>query len=159
NLGYDATINRIRARLTEAGFQDRPKGTTGPLTTSSTWVEEYPNPGKGWRFTVGTLAIEHGSAPEEIVLSRDQTNPDVCINSFSTPPDGVVAPLVDVGAGSNDAAYADKDLTGAIVLGDADVGQIWRRAMAKGARGVISTSLGGYVTPDLANAAVKTPKT
>jgi hypothetical protein len=158
NLGYDATINRIHARLVETGFQDRPSGTAGPLTTSSTWVEEYPNPGKGWRFTVGTLAIEHGGAPEEVVLSRDEQNLDVCINSFSTTPGGVVAPLVDVGSGDREEQYTAKDVKDAIVIGDADVGTIWRRAMAHGARGVISTSLGGYVTPDRADAMAKTTR-
>ena len=37
--------------------------------------------------------------PEEVLLSRDQHRVALCINSFSTPPGGVVAPIVDVGQG------------------------------------------------------------
>jgi aminopeptidase YwaD len=154
NLGYDATINRVHARLLAAGFQDR---TPPGAATSSTWVEEYPNAGKGWRYTVGTLALEHGGAPEEILLSREQTNLAVCINSFSTAPGGVVLPLVDVGSGDKDEDYAGKTVKDSIVLGAADPVQLWRHATARGARGIISTSLGAYVSPDRPGA-VATPR-
>jgi aminopeptidase YwaD len=154
NLGYDATINRIHGRLVAAGFQDR---RSTDATTSSTWIEEYPNAGKGWRFTVGTLAIEHAGAAEEILLSHELTDLDVCINSFSTAVGGVIAPLVDVGAGNKDEDYAGKTMQDAIVLGDVDPGQLWRRAIAHGARGIISTSLGAYVNPDRPGA-VATPR-
>ena len=145
NLGYDATINRVHGRLVAAGFQDR---LSTDATMSSTWIEEYPNAGKGWRYSVGTLALEHRGAPEEILLSRELTNLDVCINSFSTAAGGVIAPLVDVGSGDKDDDYAGKTVKDAIVLGDTDPGQLWRHAVAHGARGVISTSLGAYVSPD-----------
>jgi Zn-dependent M28 family amino/carboxypeptidase len=166
NVGYDATINRIHERLLAVGFEDgtagraRASGRVGGAagakpSRSEVWVEEYPNAGKGWRYTAGTLALEHAGAPDEVLLSRETTNLDVCINSFPTPAGGVVAPVVDVGAGDTDAAYASaKD---AIVLGDADPAQLWRRAMAHGARGVISTSLGAYVSPDRPGAAA-TPR-
>ena len=167
NLGYEATITRIHDRLLASGFQERPATPTAstlssppPSTasteqsTSSTWIEEYPNSGKGWRYTVGTLALEHVGASEEILLSRDLTNLAVCINSFSTTPGGVVAPLVDVGAGNRDENYADKAVKDAVVIGDADPAQLWRFAMAHGAKGVISTSLGRYVSPDRPGAAV-----
>jgi Zn-dependent M28 family amino/carboxypeptidase len=157
NLGYDATITRIHDRLLTAGFQDRATAPAG-TPTSTTWVEEYPNGEKGWRYTVGTLALEHTGAPEEILLSRETTNLDVCINSFSTPPGGVVAPLVDVGAGTREENYADKPIKDAIVIGDADPTQIWRLAMAHGAKGIISTSLGRYVSPDRPGAAPATPR-
>jgi aminopeptidase YwaD len=154
NLGYDATITRVHARLLAAGFQDR---TSQEAATSSTWVEEYPNAGKGWRYTVGTLALEHAGASEEILLSREETNLAVCINSFSTAPGGVVSSLVDVGAGDKDDDYAGKSVKDAVVLGDADPAQLWRRATARGARGIISTSLGAYVSPDRPGA-VATPR-
>lgn len=151
NLGFDATINRIHTRLVEVGFRDDRGASTGPSPVSAVWAEEYPNSGKGWRYTTGTVAIAHSGAADEVVLSREQQNLSLCINSFSTTDDGLVAPLVDVGRGA-DADYSGKDLKGAVVLGDADAGQLWRRAMSAGARGVISTSLGEYISPDLPGA-------
>ena len=149
NLGYDATLNRIHDRLVAAGFQERPAKTAAARPPGSeVWIESYANAGKGWRYTVGTLALEHAGAPDEILLSRELTNLAVCINSFPTPDRGVVAPIVDVGAGDTEEAFAGKAVKDAIVLGDADPGQLWRRAVAHGARGVVSTNLGSYVSPD-----------
>jgi hypothetical protein len=183
NLGYDATMTRIHDRLVDSGFQARetrtasasePRERSGdngaPASErvggsagaepprSSVWLEEYPNSGKGWRYTVGTLALEHAGASEEILLSRETTNLAVCINSFSTPAGGLVAPLVDVGPGNREENYTDKPIKDAIVIGDADPGQIWRLAMAHGAKGVISTSLGRYVSPDRPGTTPATPR-
>ena len=72
-------------------------------------------------------------------LSRERDRVSLCINSFSTP-GGVAAPLVDVGDGSRRLQY-EKDVKGAVVLGDADVGRLWQQAVkARGAIGVISTA-------------------
>jgi len=172
NVGYNATINRIHQRLVEAGFRDTGDGSVlrkqdpspetpglrqaDPSPTSSVRVEEYPNSGKGWNYSVGTLAIVHASAPDEVVLSRDKQNLSLCINSFSTPAGGVVAPLVDVGRG-READFTGKDVKGAVVLGDGEPGGLSQTAIAHGAIGVISTGLGGYINPNVPGAA-STPR-
>jgi cyclophilin family peptidyl-prolyl cis-trans isomerase len=156
NPGFDATIDRVRARLIESGFKAREAA--GVITTSSTWIETYPNTGKGWSYTVGTLAIVPATGPDTVVLSRAGQRVALCINSFSTPTGGVMAPLVDVGGGASDDDYAGKIIKGAIVLGDADTGQLWRRAVVdRGALGVVSTNIGQYVNPD-APGAPATPR-
>ena len=156
NPGYDAALDHVRARLMASGFEARV--TPGAAqTTSSTWFEEYPNGGKGWSYSVGTLAIARKGQPDDVVLSREKQQIALCINSFSTPAGGLLAPLVDVGTGEADADYAGKDVKGAVVLGDADVGGLWRRALAHGAVGVVSTSLGAYVNPS-APGAPATPR-
>src|SRR5690349_19677928 len=114
NHGYDVSIDRIRERLTSAGFAPGAAG-----SAPHAWVEEYPNPGRSWEHSAGTVALVQNGKPDEIVLSRDRERLALCINSFSTDPAGLVAPLVDVGAG-RDADYAGKTLKGAVVLGDAD---------------------------------------
>jgi cyclophilin family peptidyl-prolyl cis-trans isomerase/HEAT repeat protein len=135
NPGYNLTVDRIRERLTVAG-----------LTVK---VEEYLSGGPAWDHSAATLAIVRNGAPDEIVLSREKEHLALCINSFSTPGDGIVAPLVDVGRGDRDEDYAGKTIKGAVVLGDADVGQLWRRAVAgQGALGVISTALPKYLNAD-----------
>jgi hypothetical protein len=138
NASFDAAIDRVRDRLIAGGF-----------SRAHIRVEEYGGgPGRGWEHTVGTLAIVKPGASDEVVLSRETHRVALAINSFPTPPDGVVAKLVDVGRGS-DEDYAGKDLKGAVVLGDAALGALWRRAVtAGGAIGVISTSLGTYINPD-----------
>lgn len=157
NPGYEATIDRAHARLVQSGFVDRAAETDNPPTAPATWIETYPNTTNGWSYAVGTLALERQDGSEEVLLSRETTNLAVCINSFSTPAGGVLAPVVDVGTGDTDGAYTGKAIKDAIVLGDADPGQLWRRAIARGARGIISTSLGKYVTPDLPGA-IATPR-
>jgi aminopeptidase YwaD len=135
NPGYDATVNRIRERLTAAG-----------LTVK---VEEYLASGPAWDHSEATLALVRNGSPDEVVLSREKERLALCINSFSTPGGGIVAPLVDVGRGDRDEDYAGKTIKGAVVLGDSDIGQLWRRAVvAQGALGVISTTLPGYLNAD-----------
>ena len=147
NTGYDATIDRVHARLVASGYHDRTAtdGIAGP----EVFVEEYPNSGRGWDHSIGTLAIVRAGRPDEVVLSKAKERIALCINSFSTAPGGVTATLVDVGRGDQDSDYANRDVTGAVVVGDADAGRLWSRGvMGHGAIGVISGAIGEYVTPD-----------
>ncbi|MGE5834404.1 MAG: peptidylprolyl isomerase [Acidobacteriota bacterium] len=153
NAGYDASLDRIQARLSSAGFsalKGAPQaGASG--AAARLFFDQYPNTESGgWDHTRGTLAIAGSDAAgDEVVLSRDKDRLALCINSFSTPPEGVVAPLYDVGRGDSDEDYAGKTLKGAVVLGDADAGQLWRRAVVNaGAIGVVSTALPRYLSPD-----------
>jgi cyclophilin family peptidyl-prolyl cis-trans isomerase len=111
------------------------------------WVEEYPNTGKGWNYSVGTLALTREGGADEPVLTRENQNLSLCINSFSTPAAGVMARLVDAGRG-READFAGKDVTGAVVIGDADAGSLFQVATTHGAIGVVSTTLGRYISPD-----------
>ena len=52
---------------------------------------------------------------------------------------------MDVGRGQA-ADFEGKDVKGAVVIGDADLGGLFRQAVVqRGALGVISTSLAGYI--------------
>ena len=131
NAGFNASLDYIHSRLDAAGVQSR--------------VEEFPNRGKGWDYTVGTVAFADSG---EELLSRERDRVSLCINSFPTPPGGIEAPLIDVGTGKA-ADYEGKDLKGAIVLGAANVGALWRDAVvARGAVGVISTQVASYIRPE-----------
>jgi len=135
NPSYNASIDRIRDRLVSAG-----------LTPT---IEEYPNNGPAWDYTVGTLALAAQGKPDEVVTSRDLDHISLCANSFPTPPEGVVARLVDVGRGT-DQDYAGKDIKGAVVLGDQAPGPLWTRAVVNGgAIGIVSASPPArYISPD-----------
>ncbi len=137
NAGYDAFLDRIHQSLADTRF-------IGTLR-----FDEYPLEEPAWDYTVGTLAIVRAGQEDEVVLSREGHRVALCINSFSTAPGGVVAPMVDVGGGGADEDYTGMNVKGAIVLGDAPAGALWRRAVvARGALGIVSTSLGEYISPD-----------
>lgn len=140
NPGFNASVDMIRDRLLAAGFSTSPGPGVGTMR-----VDEFPAVNPGWDYSVGTLAID-GDTPE-VVMSRDRDRVSLCINSFSTPAGGLVAPLVDIGAAS-DADLAGRDLRGAVVLGDAPIARLWQQAVkARGAVGVISTSIASYIRP------------
>ncbi len=153
NTGYNASVDRIRDRLVSAGFAANASAAAPRVV-----VEEYANSGHAWEYTTGTVAIVRPGAQDEIGLSRDKDRLALCINSFSTAPEGVVARLVDVGAG-RDADYLGKDLKGAVALGDAETAALWRKAVVEGgAIGVISTALPSYLDADPPGATVRTPR-
>jgi hypothetical protein len=140
NPGFNASIDRIRGELVAAGFS-RDAG----AASATVRVEEFPNAGRGWDYDVGT--VEFDGAHEPPLLSREQDRVSLAINSFSTPSDGVRAALVDVGAGA-EADFANKDVKGAIVLGDAPLGRLWQEAVKRrGGAGVISTEIARYIRP------------
>ena len=156
NAGYDATLDRVQARLSAAGFAvAKDAAASRTIATARLFVDQYPNTESGgWDHTIGTLAIAGSteSGPvvtDEVVLSKEKDRLALCVNSFSTPPKGLLVPLYDVGPGDRDTDYAGKNLKGAVVLGDADIGQLWRRGVVNGgAIGVLSTSLPRYLSPD-----------
>ena len=148
NPGFDATVDHLREGLEQGGFAaGRPEPGAAPAARA--WVEEYPDAGHGGDYEKGRVRLVGADGAREVVLSREQDRVSLCINSFSTPPDGLTAPLVDVGVGTSDADYAGKTVKGAVVLGDGPVGQLWRQAVQqRGAAGVISTAAPGYIRPD-----------
>jgi aminopeptidase YwaD len=136
NPGFNASIDHIRDRLIAGGFRDR---------LADVRVDEFPNAGRGWDYRTGTLEFSAGSEPP--LLSREHDRVSLAINSFSTPPGGLRAAVIDVGAGTT-ADYEGKDVKGAVVLGDASLGRLWREAVKRrGAAGVVSTEIASYIRP------------
>jgi hypothetical protein len=130
NPGFNASVDYLRDSLNRAGLDVR--------------IEEFPLRGKGWDYQTGTVAFADTG---ETLLSKEQDRVSLCINSFSTA-GAIEAPLVDVGAGTP-ADYEGKDVKGTVVLGAAAVGSLWQLAVkARGAIGVISTSIAPYIRPD-----------
>lgn len=139
NPGFNASLVHIQEALVSAGFGA--SAATGPTVR----VDEFPNSGRGWDYRVGTVAFDDGAEPP--LLSRERDRVSLAINSFSTPPEGLRAPLVDVGAGTP-AEFVNKDVKGAVVLGDASLGALWQEAVKRrGAAGVISTEIASYIRP------------
>jgi aminopeptidase YwaD len=148
NPDYDRSIDFLGNRLAKGGFRSGATGATGAAAAIGTWrIDAYDNRGQGWEQLRATLSIEGNK--RQVVLSREQDRVALCINSFSTVPGGVVAPLVDVGAGAA-SDFEGKDVKGAIVLATAAVGGLWTRAVReRGALGVISSDIARYTRPDV----------
>ncbi len=107
-------------------------------------IEEYPAGGRGWDHSRATVTLEGEDLP---VFSREKDRVALAINSFGRAEGSVLLRLVDVGAGTA-ADYAGKDVKGAVVLGDAGLGALWREAVrGRGAAGVISTEIARYIRP------------
>jgi hypothetical protein len=149
NPGFNASMDHIKAGLVEAGYHN---GRTPGSMSSSLWFEEYPNGGNGWELVRADMAIvaaATGTTPEP-VFDPVIDYIALCMNSFSTPPDGVTTPLVYVGTGTDAASYASVDVKGAVVLGDGGMRGLWDEAvLQRGAIGVISAAPPPYYTrPD-----------
>jgi len=131
NPGFNASVDTIRDMAAAAGLAAR--------------VEEFAAPGRGWDYKTATVSFADTG---EVLTSRERDRVGLAINSFSTPPGGIDAPLVDVGAGTP-ADFQKTNVKGAVVLGSAAIGQLWNQAVKqRGAAGVISTSIASYIRPD-----------
>ena len=109
NEGFNASLDRIKDRLEASGFAAR---AAGPADGPSLWVEAFGR-ANGWNHSVGTLTLAaDGETPDEVLLSRERHRVALCMNSFSTPPGGLVAPIVDVGPGAAAADYEGRDVGG-----------------------------------------------
>jgi aminopeptidase YwaD len=149
NDGFDQSLDRLYERLLISGFaMDRrgPRGADSP-PASPARIHSYPNDGHGWDHTEGTLTLLNRDGTETRVLSRERERLALCINSFPTPAGGLLLDLIDVGRGDRAGDYEGKDVKGALVLGDAGAAGLWREATSRGAAGIISTALPGYIRP------------
>ncbi len=153
NEGFDQSIDRVKARLIQAGFEELPARPRSPLQKPSLWIEPASTPSQGWDQSVGTVAIVRDGQSEQTVISREKERLALSINSFSTAPGGVTAPLIDVGGGGAAGDYTGTDVKGAVVIGTAGASQLFTQAVVnRGAIGVISMApLPGYLdtNPDI----------
>jgi hypothetical protein len=141
NPGFNASVDHLREALVTAGFSQAPNA-----VGSNVRVEEFRNASRGWDYRVGT--VEFDGASEPALLSRERDRVSLAINSFSTPPGGLRAELVDVGAGTPAEFNKNNEIKGAVVLGDASLGALWQDAVGRrSAAGVISTEIARYIRP------------
>jgi aminopeptidase YwaD len=128
---FDQAAEFMLARAKEYGLKDA-------------HAEQFPIDGKihyglmrshvGWRVAEGRL---WELQPEHTLLGDWATDP-IRLADYSHSAD-VDAPLVDVGAGTSEADYANKDVRGKIVLADGSLATVQKMAvMEHGAVGIVS---------------------
>jgi len=142
NPGFDASIMRVVQELEAAGYRNEAEASGSALTYR---IERRPLSEPTWEVTSGSVRIVGAEAP----LVRFETNRNVvAINSWATPPGGVEAEVVYVGAGAAED-FAGKDVRGRIVFGETRVGRLFTEAVVKrGAAGVVAYSIPAFNRPD-----------
>ena len=160
NPAFEASQDRIGHDLAEAGFRmvrSAAEASAAVQPGGVQWYEEFPSNTPAWEPVSATVtmsdvasgAASDGAATVVLDMSRPLDRVSLCINSFSTPPDGVRAQLAVVGRGVSPADYAKVDVRGKIVLGEADTRRLFDMAVRqRGAAGVMSTAAADYTRPD-----------
>lgn len=150
NRGFDASIDTVVRLLARAGYVEESKAKTGERLTYR--VESRPIRGPAWTPIDASVQLVGKSQP----LLRWATNHNMlAINSWATPPGGVEADVVDVGAGA-EGDFDRVAVAGKIVFGDGGARNLYARAMKRGALGVLAIQrIAPYKRPDANRTAIE----
>jgi len=142
NDGYRRGTELIQLALREAGFREAASPGTAPDTVE---LRELGSVQPAWTPQHARLEV---IAPDPVVLHEyaDESGIQrtfVCVNSFPTRPEGLIAPVVKYDTNRPAETYA-----GTVVFGMLPVETLFRRAVQQGgALGVISGYLPDYNEP------------
>jgi len=143
NTGFDASIDTVARVLEAAGYQ--PEADAGNGTRLTFRVERRPLDRPTWDPVGARLEIVGRQQP----LLRFETNRNMLtINSWSTPPGGIEADVVDVGGGRPED-FEGLDVEGKVVFGEASTASLFREAIPRGAAGVLSYGVPAFNRPEL----------
>jgi hypothetical protein len=142
NQGYQRSLERIMLILEEGGFA--PGSGSGARDFAE--LRDLGPVEPAWTPISGSLELV---SPDTRTLHafEDESGIErtfVCVNSFATPPEGIVAPLVRY-----DASKPPEVFAGTVVFGRQPTGSLFSRAVQQGgALGVISGYLPDYNKPE-----------
>jgi aminopeptidase YwaD len=142
-----ASFHRIQASTMFHEAAEHVKDELLKIGLRDATIEQFPADGKTkyWTYTspigwVVKSAELHLVEPEEKLIVRYEDVP-TCLHTYSkaTPPEGLTAELVDVGAGTKPKDYEGKDVKGKFVLATGRATSVHEEAVYKrGAAGVIT---------------------
>lgn len=142
NTGFDESIYYVENILKEAGYKKEINGEAdGPLTYR---IETRSMKRPTWEPISATLSIEGENVP---VLQFGTNRNMLATYSASTPPQGIIAEVIDLGKGRKED-FEGKDLTGKIVMAEMGAFALYRQAIEKGAVGVLAYSMPPYTQPE-----------
>lgn len=143
NKGFDESIDRVVDALRRAGYVDESRATANDRLTYR--IETHPLKGPTWEPDSASLTIVGESSP---LLAFSDNRNMLTINSFSTPPGGVEADVVEWKSLA-DTARSPADLRGHLVYADMPVARLFQAAVQRRhAAGVIAYSLPPYTHPE-----------
>lgn len=113
-------------------------------------IEQFASDGKrkywthtspiGW--TVNSAELHLIEPTDELIVSYEDTPQSLHTYSNATPPEGVIAELVDVGAGTKSSDYDGKDVKGKFMLATGRAKRVHEMAVYRyGAAGVITDTI------------------
>jgi hypothetical protein len=139
--GFDSCVSYISRELQLAGLS--PGLPRTPNSIGSMTVQEDASGGPVWIPENALLSL---TSPEVRVLHSYALTPVLlCHNSF---PQDLTAELVYVNGGSGAADYENVDVKNKIVFCEVPPGPVFRLAIQRGAKGVISSFVPPYNAPD-----------
>ena len=143
NEPFNAALRRVAEILEEAGYREEGATGTGPGSPNvlTYRFEHRPLERPTWEPLEASLRLAGQTEPLMTLAGNINL---VAANSYSTPPGGVEAELVDVGGGTS-GELEGLDLRGKIVMGDASARQLFRAAVQEGgALGVLAFRMPAY---------------
>jgi aminopeptidase YwaD len=140
NKGFDESIYYVEEILKSAGFSKEKASEQEAVLTYRIEKRAMKNP--TWEAVSASIQLGNESLP---LLSFASNRNMLAINSASTSIGGITAEVIYVGTGKGD--FEGKDVRGAIVFGETNVGSLYKTAIDKGAIGVFAYSLPDYVQP------------
>jgi aminopeptidase YwaD len=145
-----AGFHRVQASTMFHEAAEHVKNELSKIGLKDATIEQFTADGKNkyWTYTspIGWTiksAELHLVEPEEKLIVRYEDVPQ-CLHTYSkaTPPEGVAAELVDVGAGTKPKDYEGKDVKGKFVLATGRAKLVHEQAVYKhGAAGVITDTI------------------
>ncbi|MGD2120487.1 MAG: M28 family peptidase [Gemmatimonadota bacterium] len=143
NESFEAVVMEVIRSLESVGYVEEG---TEPRARLTYRIERREMSRPAWDPMGASLSIEGRPGP---LMTLDSNINLMAAHSFSTPPGGVVAELVDVGRGSPQE-FEGVDVEGKIVMGDGSPGQLFRRAVQEnGALGVLAYRLSSFNRPEV----------
>ena len=150
NHGFDASIDTVVGLLIRAGYVDEAKA--GAADRLIYRVESRPLRGPAWTPNGASVTLVGQAQP---LLQWVTNHSMLAINSWATPPGGVEADVVDVGAGA-EADFDRVAVKGRLVFGDGGARNLFARAMKRGALGVFAIQhIARYKQPEVNRTAIE----
>ncbi|MTI40227.1 M28 family peptidase [Fulvivirga lutimaris] len=141
NTGFNATINRIAAKLEEAGYILEANATPNDILTYR--IEKREMEKNTWEPVDASLTILGNN---ERLLEYSSNRNMIFKNSSSTPPEGVIGEVVYI---ANKEALTTADIKGKIVFAEMSPYTLYKEAIVEGgAIGLITYDNPSYLQPE-----------
>jgi len=150
--GYHAAIQYVYDELTKVGLSSV-RVLTYPCDAKASYYGWRPR--AAWNVKMAELWLKEPMRAK--LVDYDETPIGLYFGSCGTPPGGVELELVDVGRGTSDADYAEKEVRGRAILASGVPRAVYERAIKeRGAVGIISDHM-PWPFPEIGRTSVDLP--